>query len=166
MTGIVLCKSRDVEIAQVAASVFNMAGKERGGAGGRMGYIYSSSSNFSVQQVRYANFDLYPVFCWLTNTQWPWYHLAQWPGTSWTRIIMTGSSTHCEECFRCWALRLHHTLPWLLGTLTSRSKLSTSQVVPTVQTSNTPTNTPGSGKSSPNWCHRIKNMSLFALRCF
>jgi len=41
--GVVLGKSRDVEIVQDAGSVFNMGGKENGGVGGKKGYIYSSS---------------------------------------------------------------------------------------------------------------------------
>jgi len=43
MRGIVLCKSRDVEIVQDAASAFNMGGKENSGVGRKKGYIYSSS---------------------------------------------------------------------------------------------------------------------------
>ena len=41
--GVVLCKSRDVEIVQDAAVVFNMGGKDNGGVGGKKRYIYSSS---------------------------------------------------------------------------------------------------------------------------
>jgi len=48
MRGIVLCKSRDVEIVQnavclIAGGVFNMGGRENGGVCGKNGYIYSSS---------------------------------------------------------------------------------------------------------------------------
>jgi hypothetical protein len=37
--GIVLCKSRDVEVVQNAGFVFNTEGKEYGGLGGKKGYI-------------------------------------------------------------------------------------------------------------------------------
>jgi len=38
--GVVLCKSRDVEIIQDAAGVFNTGGKENGGFVMKKGYIY------------------------------------------------------------------------------------------------------------------------------
>ena len=41
--GVVLCKSRDVEIVQDSAGVFNTGDKDSGGGGGKNGYIYSSS---------------------------------------------------------------------------------------------------------------------------
>jgi len=82
MRGVVLCKSRDVEIVHNASGVFNMGGKEHEGAGGKKGDIYSSSCDFSVRLERYDNFDSYPAFCLLTNTKWPSLHLAQPPGTS------------------------------------------------------------------------------------
>ena len=44
--GVVLCKSRDVEIVQDASRVFNMGGKDHGGVSGKKGYIYSSSCDF------------------------------------------------------------------------------------------------------------------------
>jgi hypothetical protein len=47
--GVVLCKSRDVEIVQNAASVFNTRGKDNGGVGKKKGYMYSSSGDFLVQ---------------------------------------------------------------------------------------------------------------------
>ena len=55
--GVVLCKTRDVEIGQDPGSVFIMAGKENGGVDRKKGYIYSSSCHFLVQLVRYDNFD-------------------------------------------------------------------------------------------------------------
>jgi hypothetical protein len=61
MRGIVLCKSRDVEIVQDAAGVFNTGAQDNGGVGGMMGYIYSSSGDFLVQ-------DSTCEFCWLMNT--------------------------------------------------------------------------------------------------
>ena len=73
--GVVLFKSCDVKIAQDSGGVFNTEGKEKVGVGGKKGYIYSSSSDFLVQLVRYDNFDSYPALYWLTNTQWPSLHL-------------------------------------------------------------------------------------------
>ena len=40
--GVVLCKSRDVNIVQDAAGVFNRGGKDSGDVGGKKGYIYFS----------------------------------------------------------------------------------------------------------------------------
>jgi hypothetical protein len=47
--GVVLCKSRDVELVQDAAGVFNTGGKDNGGVGRTNGYIYSSSGDFLVR---------------------------------------------------------------------------------------------------------------------
>jgi len=41
--GVVLCRSRDVEIVQNAGRVFNLGRKENGGVGGKKVYIYLSS---------------------------------------------------------------------------------------------------------------------------
>jgi len=95
--GVVLCKSRDVEIVQDDGGVFNTGGKDNGGVGGKKGYIYSSSYDFLVQLVSYDNFDSYPVFCWLTNTQRPSLQLGQPPGTSLMRSLETRFSTRGEE---------------------------------------------------------------------
>ena len=80
--GVVLCKSRDVEIVQDTGCVFNMGGIENGGVGGKKGYIYPSSCDLLVPLVRYYNFDSYTAFCWLINTTRPSLHLAQPLGTS------------------------------------------------------------------------------------
>ena len=42
------CRDRD------AVGVYNTRGKEKGGVGEKMGYIYSSSSNFWVQLVSFV----------------------------------------------------------------------------------------------------------------
>jgi hypothetical protein len=47
--------SRVVERVQDPGSVFNMGGKQNGGEGGKMGYIYSSSCDFLVQLVLLVN---------------------------------------------------------------------------------------------------------------
>jgi len=52
--GVVLGKSRDVQIVQDGGGGYDPGGKEKGGVGGKKGYIYSSSGNFSVQLVRYV----------------------------------------------------------------------------------------------------------------
>jgi len=49
--GVVLCKSRFVEGVQDPGGVFNTGGKQNGGEGGKMAYIYSSSCDFLVQLV-------------------------------------------------------------------------------------------------------------------
>ena len=53
--GVVLCKSRVVERVQDPGGVFNTGGKQNGGEGGKMGYIYSSSCDFLVQLVLLVN---------------------------------------------------------------------------------------------------------------
>jgi hypothetical protein len=73
--GIVLCKSRDVDIVQDVASVFNKRGKDSEGVGEKKGYIYSGSGDFFVQGSTCE-------FCWLTNTKQHSHHLATAPGTS------------------------------------------------------------------------------------
>ena len=80
--GIVLGKSRDVEMVWDAGGVFNTEGKENGCVGRKKGSIYSSSCDCWVQLVRYDHFHTYAAFCWLTNTKRPSHHLSQQPGTS------------------------------------------------------------------------------------
>ena len=53
--GVVLHKSHDVGIVQDAGGVFNMGGKENGGVGGKMVYIYSSCCDFLVHLVSLVN---------------------------------------------------------------------------------------------------------------
>jgi len=127
-------------------------------------YIYSSFSYFLGQLVRYDNIDSYPAFRWLTNTTWPTLHLAQPPGTSWLRCLEKKFSTQSVEHVWCRALLLHRTPRLPLRPCASWNKLSSSEVVPTVQPSNTATNTHSCGKSTWHWCHRIENTWLFALQ--
>jgi len=53
--GVVLCKSRVVQRVQDPGGVFDTGGKQNGGEGGKMGYIYSSSCDFLVQLVLLVN---------------------------------------------------------------------------------------------------------------
>jgi len=162
---VVLCKARDVKIVQGAGGVFNMWGKENRGVGWKKGYTYSGSCDFLVQIVSIDNVDSYPTFCWLTKTKRPTLHLAQPPGTSWWWSIETRFSTRGDESLWHRMLLVNYTPHWLLRPCASWSKLSGSQVVPTVQPSNAATNTPSGGKSTLNWYHMIENKSLFALWC-
>jgi hypothetical protein len=73
--GVVLGKSRDVEIVQDAAGVFITGGKDNGGVDGKKGSIYLSSSDFLVQGSTCE-------FCSLTNTKRRSLHLAAPPSTS------------------------------------------------------------------------------------
>ena len=50
-SGVVLCKSRDVERVEDAGSVLNTEGKANGGVGGKKGYVYCISCDFLVQLV-------------------------------------------------------------------------------------------------------------------
>ena len=78
--------------------MFNMGGQEKEGVGGKKGCMYSSSCDFLVQLVRYDNFYSYPAFCWLTNTKWLSFRLAQPPGTSLMRSFKKKFGIHAEEC--------------------------------------------------------------------
>jgi hypothetical protein len=82
MRGVVLCKSREIEIIQDAGGVLNIGGKESGGVGRKKGCIYPSSCDFLIHLVRYDIFDSYPAFCWLMNTTQASLHVAQPLGTS------------------------------------------------------------------------------------
>jgi len=118
---------------QDAVGVYNTGGKEKGGGGGKKGYIYSSSGDFLVQGSTCQ-------FCWLTNTKRPSLHLAELPGTSWTTSLEMRFSSPGEDSLPRWALVLHYPSVLPLRPCPSWSKLSSSQVVPTVQPSNTATN--------------------------
>jgi len=53
--GVVLWKSHVFETVQDLCGVFNMGGKQNGGEGIEMGYIYSSFCDFLVQLVLLVN---------------------------------------------------------------------------------------------------------------
>jgi hypothetical protein len=55
MKGIDLSQSDVVETIQDADSVFNTGGKQNGGEGMKMGYIYLSSCDFFIQLVLLVN---------------------------------------------------------------------------------------------------------------
>jgi hypothetical protein len=55
LRGTVLGKSRMVERVQDAGGVFNTGGKQNGGDGRKMRYIYSSFCNFLVKLVLLVN---------------------------------------------------------------------------------------------------------------
>jgi hypothetical protein len=79
-------------------------------------------------------------FCLLTNTKQPSIHLVEPHATSWITSLKTRISTCRENNLRCRVLLLHHILFLPFRPRASRSKLSSSQVFPTVQASNTATN--------------------------
>jgi len=134
--GVVLCNSRDVEIVQNAGGVFNcwrcvQYWRIRESRCRREEGIYI---------LEFLRVGSYPAFCWLMNTKRPILHLAQPPGTSWMRSLEMRFSTRGEDSLRRWALLWHH-IPLLpLRPSASRSTLSSSEVVPCVQPSNTATN--------------------------
>jgi hypothetical protein len=133
MRGVVLWTSCDVEIVQDAACVCITGGTDNGGLGGKPGYIYICSGDFLVQGSTC-------VFCWLTNTKLSRLRLAAPPGTSWTSSLETRFSTRGEDSLQQQVL-LWDLIPRLpLRPSSSRSKLSSSQVAPTVQPSITTTN--------------------------
>jgi len=92
-------------------------------------------------------------FCWLTNTHQPSVHLAEPHATPWMTTLKTRFCTHGENSLWSWALFLHRISFLPLRPHAFPSKLSSSQVVATVQPSNTATNTK-QWKSTRNWCHQ------------
>jgi len=146
--------------------VFNTGGRKNGGVGGKKGYIYVTSCDFTIKLVRYCNFDSYTAFCCLMIMKQPSLHQAQPRGTLWMRNLETWFGTRSEESWRLEALHLHHIPLVLLRHRASQSKLSSAQVVTTVQPSKMATNTPSGGKNTHNRWHRIQNTSLFDLRGF
>jgi len=86
-----------------------MGGTEKGGVGGKTGYMYSSSWDFRVQLVGYDFFDSYAVFCWLTNRTQPSLPCGQPPGTSWMRSFERRLNTQAEEGLWCQELLLDDT---------------------------------------------------------
>jgi len=90
--------------------------------------------------LKFLQFDSYPGFCWLMNTQQPSLHLGQPLGTSWMMSFKMRFSISDEDSLRCRVL-VWYLIPLLgLRPHASRSKLSSSLIVPTVQPSNTATN--------------------------
>ena len=76
--GVVLCKSRDVQIDQDAGRVFNCwrcvqyRGKRE----------WRCRREEGIYILEFLRFGSYPAFSWLMNTKRPSLHLAQPPGTS------------------------------------------------------------------------------------
>ena len=137
--GVVLCKSRDVDIVQDAGGVFNTGSKENGGVGGKK-REWRCRREEGIYILEFLQFDSYPGCCWLMNTKRPSLHVAHPPSTSGMRSLETRSSTRGDDTLRHRALLWHHIPHLPLRPRASRSKLSSSQVVPTVQPSNTATN--------------------------
>jgi len=79
--GVVLCKSRDVEIVQDAGGVVNTGRKANEGVGGKKRESRCRWGE-GIYILEVLRFDSYPAFCWLMNTKWPSLHLAQQPSTS------------------------------------------------------------------------------------
>jgi hypothetical protein len=134
--GVVWYKSHDVEIVEEAAGVFNC---------GRCVACWRKRESRCRREegiyiLDFLQFGLYPAFCWLMNTTQPSHHLEQPPGTSWMSSLKTRFSAHGEDSLQCWALLWHHIPLLVLRPHASRSKLSSFQVVPTVQLFNTATN--------------------------
>jgi len=99
------------------------------------------------------------------NTEQPSILLAQSPDASWMRYLKMTLNTHSEYSLWSRVLILHHT-PFLpLRPHASRCKLSTSQVMQTVQPSNTATNMSSGGIRAGNWCHMREKIILFTSWC-
>jgi hypothetical protein len=135
--------------------MFIRAGKENTGVGGKKGYLYSSSCDL-IHTVRFLGewTQNGPVFV-LHN------HQASYEWGASRRYIALAVRTVCHTA-HCFAITYHiyHSdlvqlrANWVILKLyllcNHRTRLPT----------------PSNGKSTRNWCHRIENTSLFALRCF
>jgi hypothetical protein len=73
--GVVLCKPSDVENVQAAAGVFNTGRNISGGVGGRK-RGWKCRGKDGIYILEFLRVELYPVFCWLMNTNWPSHYLA------------------------------------------------------------------------------------------
>jgi len=105
------------------------------------------------------------LYCSLTNMKRPSRHFAQLPRTALMISLQTRFISCGEESLWHWALLLPHKPLLQFRPCAFRSILSSFQVVPTVQPSNTATNTPSSGHCTCNWRRRMEDTLLFALRC-
>ena len=137
--GVVLFKSRDVEIVQDVGGVFNTGRMENGGVGEKK-REWRCRQEERIYILEFLQIDSYPACCWLMNTKRPSLHLAQPPSTSIMRSLEKRFSTRGDDSLRRRALLWHHIPLLALRPHASRSKLSSFQVVPTVQPSNTATN--------------------------
>jgi len=139
-SGVILCKSPDVMIVQDAGGGFNTGRKENEGVGRRK-IQWRCKREEWIYIFKFLRFDSYPAFCWLMNTQWPSLHLAKLSSTSSMRSVETRFSNCSDDCLRRRALLWHHIPLVPLRPGASRSELSSSEVVPSVQPSNMATNT-------------------------
>jgi len=153
--GVVLCKSRDVEIVQDASRVFNMGGKDHGGVSGKKGYIYSSSCDF-IHILRFVRLWTQhgPIFV-LHNHQ----ASQEWGASGWYLVLAVRTVCNTGHCF---GISYHFYRSDLIHLGANWIVIKLSQLC------NHPIwlQTPRGGKSRRNWWHRIENTSLFALRCF
>jgi len=79
--GVVLCKSRDIEIVQDAGGVFNMGRKENGGVGVKKRERRGRRED-GIYVLQFLRCDSYPAFRRLMNTKRPSLHLGQPPSIS------------------------------------------------------------------------------------
>jgi hypothetical protein len=138
--------------------VYNTGGEEKGDVAEKKGYIGLCCGEFLVQGSTCE-------FCWLRNKIRRSLHLAAPAGTSGTTSLETRFSTRREDSVQHWALLWHLISLLPLRPCASRSKLSSPQLSQLCNHS-TRLQTPSGGKCRRNWCHRIENTSLVALRCF
>ena len=134
--GVVLFKSRNVKKVADAGGVFNCCRW--------LYYRRKKESRFMLEEgiylLEFLRFGSYAAFRWLMNTQRPSPHLAQPPGLSWMRSRKMRFNTCGEDSLRRWALPWH-LIPLLpLRHRASQTKVSSYQVAPIVQPSNTATN--------------------------
>jgi len=163
--GAAMYKSGNFQIVQDGGSVFRTEGRENGGVGRKKGYICLSFCDFLVQLVTYDSFHSYSAFCWLRNIKRPSLHHTKPPGTSEKRNIQSRFRTCRAAMCQQWGLLLNYTPFVPLRPCASLNKWSCSQVVQTVQPSNTASNTHSVGNSTQYWRRWIENTSLFTFRC-
>ena len=141
---------------QGAVSVYNTRWQDKGGVGGKMGYIYCSSGICIVQLGSLVGYRTQngPAFI-LQNHVPP--HARQA-----LRLDLVLADRRDYYAWRCFGITCHSYRSDLahLGVNLVVSRLPEQCKYPTQLP------TPSNGKSTCNWCHRIQNMTLFALQYF
>jgi len=141
---------------QDTVGVYTMGGKENGGVGEKMGYIWSSSGDYLVQHLGLVgSWTQNGPAIILQNHQPP--HV--WQALRWDLVLTEQTVNDAGHCI---CIPHHFNRSDLVH-------LGANWVVPRLsQLYNHPAWLPmsSSEKSTCNWCHRIENTSLFSLRCF
>jgi len=141
-------------VCLIAGGVFNTEGIENTGVGGNKWLIYSSSCDL-IHILRFLRWGTQngPAII-LHNHQSP----HEWGASRRDLVLMVRTVSDSGRCFGITDHFYHSDLVHLKANWV---------VLKLSELCNHPTQlpAPSSGKSTRNWCHRMENTSLFALRC-